>query len=228
MVRRTALATDLACVLVASLLLAWSSVCVLAQPRNEATQGGEEVVFDIPSQPLAAALSAYGAITGVQVLYETALAAGKTSAAIKGSFAQESALRVLLAGTGLVGRRTDVDAITIAPALREQPGSAALVAPDARFLGALQAGVLGALCGNTDTQPGGYRMALQLWITPAGVLQRASLLGSTGNAHRDEALIAQLQNVRIAVFPPAGMTQPVTLTIVPRSPLQSPECSGGR
>ncbi|MCA6109651.1 secretin and TonB N-terminal domain-containing protein [Bradyrhizobium cenepequi] len=228
MLRRTALTADFACALVASLLLAWSGLCVLAQQRYETTQGGEEVVFDIPSQPLAAALGTYGATTGVQVLYETALAAGRTSAAIKGSFTQEAALRALLAGTGLVGRRTDVDAITIVPTLREHPASAASIVPDARFLGALQAGVLGALCGNTDTRPGGYRMALQLWITPTGALQRASLLGSSGNARRDVALIAQLQNVQIAVLPPAGMTQPITLTIVPRSPLQPLECSGER
>ena len=196
-----------------------------AQQKSETAQGAE-VVFDIPSQPLATALSAYGAIAGVQVLYETDLAVDRRSAALKGSFTQEAALQALLAGTGLVGRRTDVDAITIAPESREQSGSAAHIAPDGRFLGALQAGILGALCGNTDTRPGGYRMALQLWITSAGILQRASLLGSTGNAHRDEALIARLQNVRIAVSPPAGMTQPITLAIVPRSPLQSPECGG--
>jgi hypothetical protein len=213
-----------ACALLALVLLASGHAAVLAQQGSSSEQASREVAFDIPSQPLAAALGAYGAKSGLQVLYESALASNKTSAAIKGVFTSEAALRALLVGTGLIGRRTDVDAVTVAPESRERSIDAGSVTPDTRFLGALQAGILNAFCQNADTRPGAYRMALQLWIGPTGALQRTSLLGSTGNARRDEALLSQLRDVQIAMRPPPGLSQPITLVIMPRSPLQQPEC----
>lgn len=205
-------------------LLVWGSFSALAQQKDGPVPVSQEISFDIPSQSLAAALSAYGTATSAQVLYETSLAMGKNSAAIDGKFTPEAALHALLIGTGLVGRRTDVDAITILPESRDRTANTSVVVPDARFLGALQTGILNVLCQNAETRPGAYRMALQLWITPAGMLQRAALLGSTGDVRRDTALIKQLRGVSIAALPPPGMTQPVTLAIVPRSPLQRPEC----
>jgi hypothetical protein len=210
--------------LVALLLMACGNVAVLAQQEEDTEQVSREAAFDIPSQPLAAALNAYGTRSGLQVLYESALAANRTSTAIRGTFTPEAALNALLAGTGLVGRRTDVDAVTVAPESRERSTDAAPVAPDARFLGALQAGILNAFCQNADTRPGAYRLALQLWIAPTGALQRTSLLGSTGNTRRDEALVSQLRDVQLAIRPPPGLSQPITLVIMPRSPLQPPEC----
>jgi hypothetical protein len=207
------------------LLFAYGSVLAHAQQKDGPVPGRQEIAFDIPSQPLAAALSSYGAVTGMQVLYETSLAADKKSAAIEGKFTPEAALRMLLIGTGLVGRRTDVDAITIFAESREHRGNTSAVVPDEQFLGALQASILNTLCQNAETQPGTYRMALQLWITPTGVLQRAELLSSTGNTQRDKALAEQLRGLPIVAKPPPGMTQPVTLAIVPRSPLQRSECS---
>jgi hypothetical protein len=224
MTRSTVPRMSTACILIAFSLLACGNAAVLAQQGNGSEQASQEASFDIPSQPLAAALSAYGAKSGLQALYESALTANKTSTAIKGVFTPEAALRALLAGTGLVGRRTDVDAVTVAPESRERLADVAPAAPDARFLGALQAGILDAFCRNADTRPGGYRMALQLWIAPTGGLRHTSLLGSTGNARRDDALISQLRDVQIAVRPPPGLSQPITLVIMPRSPLQPPEC----
>src|SRR5262245_20065187 len=48
-----------------------------------ATQRGEGAIrFNIPTQPLDAALSAFGAATGVQIVYDSGLTAGLRSAAV--------------------------------------------------------------------------------------------------------------------------------------------------
>jgi hypothetical protein len=198
---------------------------VAAEERGASASGS--AAYDIPSQDLAKALNAYAAASGVQVLYEAPLTAGRRSAAVKGEFSSVTALQLLLAGTGLVGRRTDVDAITITPIQGEQADrSSPKILPDPRFLGALQAGIIDALCDSAETRPGAYRMAIQLWITSENNIERAVLLDSTGDPNRDAALTRILRGVNIGTPPPAGMAQPVTLTIVPRSPLAGDECAG--
>ncbi len=213
-------------VLFGLLLVFGVSSSASAQQQVPLAPSSQEVNYDIPSQGLAEALNAYAAATGVQVLYETALTSGRNSAAVKGTLTPEVALRALLASTGLIGRRTDVDAITIFPESQGRVAGTALVAPDARFLGALQASGLEALCNRAETRPGNYRMALQLWTNSYGAIQRAALLSSTGNTRRDAELTEILRDVTVGARPPTGMAQPITLAIVPRSPLQPLECSG--
>jgi hypothetical protein len=206
-------------------LLLFNVISAFAQQPVALAPPVQEVVYDIPSQNLAEALSAYAAATGVQVLYETSLTSGQNSAAVRAKLTPEAALQMLLADTGLVGRRTDVDAITIFRENRNRAAEESPVVPDPQFLGALQASILKALCNRAETRPGNYRMALQLWITSSGTIRRAALLDSTGNAQRDAVLTEVLHDVRIGALPPAGLSQPVTLAVVPRSPLQPPECA---
>jgi hypothetical protein len=206
------------------LLALFGSCAARAEQADVFQSPGQQVAYDIPSQSLGGALDVYAAASGAQVLYETSLTAGRTSAPVQGTFTPEAALRILLTDTGLTARRTDVDAITILREPREAAEAPAIV-PDARFLGALQAGILDALCRGGETRPGNYRMALQLWIGPAGGIQRASLLSSTGDEARDAALTSLLQKVSTGARPPPGLKQPVTLAIVPRSPLQQSECA---
>ncbi|WP_157449867.1 STN domain-containing protein [Bradyrhizobium sp. ARR65] len=198
-----------------------------AEERTEAIRGS--IVYDIPSQDLTKAVTAYAAQTGVQVLYEAALTAGRRSGAVKGTLSPDAALQLLLVGSGLIARRTDVDAITITAASPETAAAMlGQIPPDQRFLGALQAGLRTALCRSDETRPGAYRIALQLWFDPNNKIERAVLLGSTGDSRRDAALTSVLHGMAIGTVPPAGMAQPVTLTILPRSPLQGDECAGGR
>jgi len=59
-----------------------------------------------------------------------------------------------------------------------------------------------------------YRVQVQLWLTPAGTLQRAELIGSTGNAQADEALRAALTRYPGVGSPlPARMPQPMRLQV---------------
>ncbi len=60
--------------------------------------------FDIPAQPLATALTAFGQQSGLQVSAQAPLVEGKTSSALRGDLAALDALSRLLAGTGLTFR----------------------------------------------------------------------------------------------------------------------------
>lgn len=195
-----------------------------AAAQDVAAPEDRQIDYDIPVQSLTSALSVFAATSGMQVLYETSLASGRKSTPVKGRFAPEAALRVLLEGTGLVARRTDIDAITIAPDARERPVNAAVVTPDARFLGALQAGILRALCAANETRPGHYRLAFQIWMSPTGVIERSALLGATGVEQRDDALAKALQGVSTGAIPPYGLTQPITMVIVPREADRHSDC----
>lgn len=185
------------------------------------------VDFDIPAQALDPALSAFRTAAGVQIFYETALTAGRQSREVKGSFAPGRALQTLLGGTGLQVRRTDVDAFAILPGQAETdrvqtPASQ----PDGRFVSALQNGVLDLLCRSSQTRPGRYKVALELWIAPNGVIQRSALMASTGDVALDTALLGALRGGSIDAAPPANVPQPFILSIAPRAPSETGDCGG--
>jgi TonB family protein len=209
-------------------LLLSTAAFAVAAGAALAAETASTAMYDIPAEPLDAALNAYIAASGAQVFYETALSAGRRSTPVRGRFTAEAALQTLLLGTGLVDRRADVDAfvITWPPRGQQQPGlSATAIARDDRFVSAVQAGILGALCGHPEIRPGGYRVALELWISPAGAVQRAELIGSTGDAARDAALQDALQEVAIEAAPPADMPQPIVMTVAPRPPGETGDCA---
>ena len=79
-------------------------------------QAGRPATFNVPSQPLAQALTAFGQQAGVQIVVNNAAVAGKTSAAIGGSMTVEQALQRLLAGTGVGFRFTSANTVTISGA----------------------------------------------------------------------------------------------------------------
>lgn len=94
---------------------------VYAQAR--AVAGATETVsFQIPAQPLSAAINAFIRQSGWQISYSSALAAGKTSTAVSGSLTPSAALQLMVQGTGVTVRISG-------------PGSAALVAPQAADAG---------------------------------------------------------------------------------------------
>ena len=69
--------------------------------------------FDIPSKPLPQALADFSTVTGLQVLYTETLAFDVTVPALRGTYTARQALDRLLAGSGLVGRFTSADAVTL-------------------------------------------------------------------------------------------------------------------
>lgn len=71
------------------------------------------IAFDIPPQPLMAALIAFREQSGVRFLYQTELIQGQESPGIIGRYTPEVALGTLLSGTGLQYRVLDTRAVTI-------------------------------------------------------------------------------------------------------------------
>lgn len=199
----------------------------------------EAIAFHIPSQSLAAALQAYGQATGIQVLYESNSAQGRTSAAVDGKFTADAALNLLLRGTELRVRYIRPDAITLAPPVAEVvsrvPPAIPLAASDLS-LGTLrvrgsggndarlqdysqgvQMDIQNALRKNPRTRDGSYRAVLDLWIDPARTIERTELFRSTGDRERDAAVAATLRGVTISRPAPANMPQPVRVGIVVNS-----------
>lgn len=62
------------------------------------------------------------------------------------------------------------------------------------------------LARDKDVKRRDYRVRVEIWLTPAGALQRAELVGSTGDPETDEALRAAL-----ARFPGTGTALPPKL-----------------
>ncbi|KPF42516.1 hypothetical protein IP76_16975 [Rhizobium sp. AAP43] len=94
-----------------------------AHAQARAVAGATETVsFQIPAQPLSAAINAFIRQSGWQISYSSALAAGKTSTAVSGSLTPSAALQLMVQGTGVTVRISG-------------PGSAALVNPHAADAG---------------------------------------------------------------------------------------------
>ncbi|MEM9159124.1 MAG: TonB-dependent receptor, partial [Verrucomicrobiota bacterium] len=97
--------------------LALASLAVLLAASANAE---DPVVFDIPAQPLADALTVYGKLTDTQISVATRLTKGLTSATLVGKMSKVSALETLLEGTGLAYEVDRDGSVTI---VREKPNS---------------------------------------------------------------------------------------------------------
>lgn len=91
----------------------WAQMAREAQTGPLEAQAGRTVTFDIPSQPLAQALTAFGRQSGLQVAFDPGASAGKTSVAVSGAMTSEQALRTLLGGSGLNYQFTSAGAVTV-------------------------------------------------------------------------------------------------------------------
>lgn len=119
----------LAAALLASTTL--TAVPVLAQgnlPANpQLAQASATRNYSIPAGPLGSALTAFGEASGLRLLVNSDLLAGRSSTALSGSFTAEQALQRLLTGTGLVYRFTEGNTVTVVEAPRA--GDAAVLPP---------------------------------------------------------------------------------------------------
>ncbi|MGH8656422.1 MAG: TonB-dependent siderophore receptor [Gammaproteobacteria bacterium] len=76
--------------------------------------------FDIPAQPLGAALQTLADQAGVQMFYAEDSAAGKSTPALRGTYTTREAVDRLLAGTGLHATLTEDGTVTVAQAEPEK------------------------------------------------------------------------------------------------------------
>jgi hypothetical protein len=181
------------------------------------------VKFDIAAEPLSDALYAFSSVTGIEVLVPGDMLARRHSAGVTGTLLPGDALRILLAGTGLIPRATGVSAFTLVPDTPGTNPAAAYIPRYPQYSAALQAAVTGALCRLRETRPGGYRVAARLWVGPSGAVTRVGFLGSTGDADRDAMLAGLLGRLVISEPPPANLPQPTTMVVLPRQE-NAPDC----
>lgn len=185
-----------------------------AQPK---TGSREVVTFNIPSQPLADALVAYGAATGLEVYYDGTLAVGRRSAALDGSFMPMHGLEILLDGTGFWPRATAPDSFTLISLQRaELPARLpeSLLRQHEPFFSALQAGIAAALCDTDADQV--KQIIFSFWITGTGAIYGARLLGSEQSAS-GARLVERVNKVNIGRPSPADVPQPITMAVYPPS-----------
>jgi hypothetical protein len=226
--------------LAAYVVAACSEVASAAEPLT----GSPLITFNIPAQPLATALQAYGERAGVQVLYESRSAVGRQSSAVEGKFTRDEALNLLLLGSGLQVHYTKPDAITLAlPSSMIDENNPPPVDPltgadlsigelrvhgsakssDLSFLQdyseSVQADIQAALRKNAKTRSGNYRVVVDVWIGSARTIEKAMLLQSTGDKEKDTAVVAALQGLTTSRPVPANTPQPVRVAIVVKSSL---------
>jgi hypothetical protein len=72
--------------------------------------------ISVSAGPLDAALSRFGVVSGVQVLYDASLTRGRTSPGVNGARSTDAALGQILRGTGLSYRFTGPASVTITSA----------------------------------------------------------------------------------------------------------------
>lgn len=186
--------------------------------------------FDIPAQPLAEALQAYGDATQLSVLAPSGLLRSRMSTPVHGDHTAQQAIELLLTGTGLQARFPGGDAVTVqAPDLRAQhaPASGAGQAVDevdgvgnrlhASYVAQIQRRVIGALCERPATRPGTYRMALRFHVASSGAVDGLRHAGGSGSAARDAAILASVGRLRLDP-PPPDLPQPITLLVRPDQP----------
>lgn len=180
--------------------------------------------YDIPAQPLEAALKRYAVVTDRPTLFPSVMVAGRTSSSVHGRYRPEDVLRRLLDGTGLVAEKIRAGSgeafilkeMAVSAPTDPAPASAASgKALDFGYGALVQARVRAALCANARTARPDYRALLRFGIDATGRVQQAGLLSSTGNTQRDAALLDALRQVRIDHAPPPGMAQPLTMVVLP-------------
>ncbi|MEI9991683.1 MAG: secretin and TonB N-terminal domain-containing protein [Rhizomicrobium sp.] len=195
-------------------------------------KSSERIEFDIPSQPLEMAIVAFGERAGMQVLYDSSLARGLRSSAVKGSFTRDDGLLALLAGTNLTARHVDASSFVLLPATG---AGAALDSPvhaieggvlsldtlrvDApaddfnAYSAVIRSDLLKALQRNAKTRAGNFVVHANIWIGPAGEVRRSELSLSTGSRTRDKAIVEILDGFAVSQPPPAGLPQPIAIRI---------------
>ncbi|MBE1162422.1 STN domain-containing protein [Dyella acidiphila] len=220
-------------------LAAWacaSYAAANAADEQQAAAEAQTVAFDIAPQPLLTALRAYGEATGQAVLVDNTLATGRQSPGVRGELDKVEALQRLLAGTGLVASYSSDQAFTLKLAepgeagfapVRERPeadvGGGTEVVTE-RYAGAIQQPIEAALCRSSNTRPGTYRLAVQLWIAPSGKVLRTRLLTRMQDTQRESEIRTALDQLTLAP-PSPQMPQPVTLLLLPDRQLSAAACA---
>ena len=78
--------------------------------------------------------------------------------------------------------------------------------------------ILDGLDNEPRARKGAYTVNVRIWVKRDGGVERAEMVGSSGNTERDEAIRNALAHLsKISQPPPTDMPQPINLKIVSRS-----------
>ncbi|WP_454618592.1 STN domain-containing protein [Bradyrhizobium cenepequi] len=191
---------------------------VHSQTSPQPGTAGAAIYFDMPAQPLGAALSRYGDTTRREVIYAMGYVEGKTSGEVRGLFTANEALLKLLAGTRLSAQVLSETAFVLVP---QPPRPIAklsdLSAIHRRYYALLQATLLDALCEPMAAPAGNYRILVIFWVNMSGVIYRFERIGSAGDGNVDEQIDAVLRSTRVPEAPPIDFAQPVLIKLAPRA-----------
>lgn len=195
---------------------------------------GTSFDFDIPTQPLAAALDRFAVVSGRSALFSSTLVVGRMASPVQGRYTPSDALHLLLEGTDLMAEEVitgSLSALVVKQASPQALASAAAqrAATKDRLLAydsLLQARVWAALCADPETARQDYQSLLRFQVGPGGQVSGAELIGTSGDRRRDAALVSALRRVQIGRAPPPELVQPVTLLILPPQD-GGPACAAG-
>ncbi|MBS0221311.1 MAG: TonB-dependent receptor [Proteobacteria bacterium] len=125
---------------------------------NQTAQASRTATFDIPAQPLASALTAFGRQASLQVIVDPAIVEGRTGTGVSGTLTAEQALGRILAGTGISYRFTSPYSVTIAASGQSGAPSGAMQLDPVRVQGVLAAPTQ-AMIGNLPPAYAGGQVA---------------------------------------------------------------------
>jgi len=179
--------------------------------------------FEVAAQPLDQALAAFSVSTGLQMLYDSSLAAGRQSSPVSGEMQPREALALMLAGTGLTARFTSGGAVVIyagstsAVTLNPITATAAPVigrsganAEARAYAEAVQRQTVEALRQDAALSGGDYTLSVRLWVTEEGAARRVEILHGSGEAGRDADFMALASMLRFPT-PPPDLPQPMRI-----------------
>ena len=104
----------------AGLCLLWSLGWAEPSVADDTTK-----TFNIPGEDLGTALRDFGRQSNQQILFSTDIVAGRSTAALKGSFTVEAAIAALLSGTDLIATRTADGSLLITRRDHDNPSGSA-------------------------------------------------------------------------------------------------------
>ncbi len=143
-----------------------------AETPSHGIKREDPINFNIPAQPLTDALYAFTTATGIEALAAGTLLANPPLRRGPWNADRRRSAANTLAGSGLTARFVDPGSFTLAPIQTSLAPSVADAPSDIPRYTAysikVQNAVKRALCRQTDTHPGDYRTAIQIWIAPSG------------------------------------------------------------
>ncbi|HEX4182802.1 MAG TPA: TonB family protein [Caulobacteraceae bacterium] len=208
--------------------------------RAQADSKTKVQLFNIPAQPLGAAILAYSNVVGNQVIYDSRLAMNRRSSPVVGLFTPETALRMLLGSADLTIHYTSSRDVTLVPAFEapragRDPDNGRIVSesslsldtlyvelppgadkrPDFSAYGqAVRVEIKRALARSGETAHRTVNVQIELWVDEAGHVRRSRITRSSGQADLDAAIQRVLGAVVFKDPPPPAMPQPVRVTIL--------------